>query len=728
MHYALNFRTFLFSHYFYAGLRTAVGVTGTTALVYAVSDIMTAVTVGLGAFCTSLMDMPGTLRQKFNEMLACAVLCSLVALVISLAAPVLWLSVCSVLAVSFLASMTVAYGRRAMPLQFAALFIMVLSMDHAVSAHQGLVHGTLVLIGGISYLAYAITVGWFLRTRTQQQILAEALFELARCISTRAGFYRNNVDISNQFSLLTSQQSIVTEKQQVARDILLSGNHSEKSDVFLRVHFVTLDLFEALLSNHNDYALLHRSFADHQILTYLHDMISKAAGDVESIAYDITRNRMPGRLDYQVSYEGETREIIKELAGLEREVAAGRVSSEAYNALLASWNKAFALVSLLGRLHAATIASNDPMPMDVGVDMTAFMTQQKYEMHLLWSNFRWTSPVFRFAIRITLAMATCLLVAKQLPYASHAYWLMLTIAVILKPSFSMTKQRRTDRVTGTLIGCVLAALILYYVRSPIALLGVLFAATVASIAFVQVKYRFTAIAASLHALILISLLTPAVDQVILERISDTIIGAVIATAFSFVLPSWEYRELPRLVGSVIRSAHLYVEASCDLLQGVVIGDFHYRLSRKRLTDSLSGLSSALTRMLDEPAHTRRASESMNLLIIQNYLLVAHVTEIRRVMRVDVTQAPGETAKLVDGIRKIAGDVLSREHHVFDHAVARSSEDIYVIPSMETTRSVQSKGMGREEEPDLISYATLILADIYAIAMRGEAIDKDLLST
>ena len=41
-----------------------------------------------------------------------------------------------------------------------------------------------------------------------------------------------------------------------------------------------------------------------------------------------------------------------------------------------------------------------------------------------------------------------------MPYASHSYWILLTIVVILKPNFSMTKQRYNDRLIGTLIGCI----------------------------------------------------------------------------------------------------------------------------------------------------------------------------------------------------------------------------------------------------------------------------------
>ena len=39
MDYALSFRTFLFSHYFYTGLRVGTGVVGLTLLAYALIDL-----------------------------------------------------------------------------------------------------------------------------------------------------------------------------------------------------------------------------------------------------------------------------------------------------------------------------------------------------------------------------------------------------------------------------------------------------------------------------------------------------------------------------------------------------------------------------------------------------------------------------------------------------------------------------------------------------------------
>ena len=56
-------------------------------------------------------------------------------------------------------------------------------------------------------------------------------------------------------------------------------------------------------------------------------------------------------------------------------------------------------------------------------------------------------------------------------------------------------------------------------------------------------------------------------------------------------------------------------------------------------DSLAALSSALVRMLDEPASKQRAVEDINLFIVQNYLLVAHVAALRSILGRHASQLP-----------------------------------------------------------------------------------------
>ncbi len=82
---------------------------------------------------------------------------------------------------------------------------------------------------------------------------------------------------------------------------------------------------------------------------------------------------------------------------------------------------------------------------------------------------------------------------------------------------------------------------------PPALLAVVMISVGASHAYGGVKYRVTAIGASVSSLLLLHFAAPLVHPQFFERIIDTLIGAGLSWAFRFWLPNWERSDLPRLV-------------------------------------------------------------------------------------------------------------------------------------------------------------------------------------
>jgi uncharacterized membrane protein YccC len=117
-----------------------------------------------------------------------------------------------------------------------------------------------------------------------------------------------------------------------------------------------------------------------------------------------------------------------------------------------------------------------------------------------------------------------------------------------------------------------------------------------------------------------------------ERLLDTLLGTLIASFFSYVLPSWEYQNLPELVDAVADANRGYIDAAADLLLGRTADDVRYRIERKRFMDALANLSAALGRMLDEPASRQRAPDELNRYTVQNYLLMAHMAALRLLLQ------------------------------------------------------------------------------------------------
>ncbi|WP_426165882.1 FUSC family membrane protein [Pseudoduganella sp. R-34] len=637
MHYALDPRTFFYSHYFHLGLRFGAGLVGVIALAMWLTDTHTAMSIGIGALCTALMDMPSPLRHKFNEMMASVLLCTAVTLLISLCGPYYWLLMPMLVAVSFFASMMVVYGKKSMPLQLATLFIMTMSTEHVLTPAQSFAHAGLFMLGALAYLAYAMGIAWVLRHRIKQQVLAEALFELAAYIDIKADFYDTRYNLTEQFNKLVRHQALLADRQQASRDLILRAHNNRKDAVVVQIHVCMLDLYEQVLATHTDYASLRTHLLDSPALRTLHDLAYKAARDIESVAYAVTRKRASYP---EVDYTPELAALEQQIAGLQDDLDAGKPRREAVTVLRAQRNKITAIIRMIGELHVSSQKVYEDTPFWRDMDMQPFLSQQKYELQLMLSHFRMDSPIFRFALRVSMAIAAGLAIGAMLPYKAHSYWIVLTIVIILKPSFSMTKQRRSDRIVGTIIGCIITAVVLKFMDHPAAILTVLVLSCIATPTFIYLRYRYAAIAVSVMILLWMYLVAPS-SNLISERLVDTFVGAAIATAFSFVLANWEYQSLPHLIRQVLSVNLSYMEASFDLLQGKYRNDFIYRIQRKRLMDSLAALSAALVRMLDEPESKQRAAEDINLFIVQNYLLVAHVAALRAILRRHVRDIPSD---------------------------------------------------------------------------------------
>ncbi|WP_042589061.1 FUSC family protein, partial [Ralstonia solanacearum] len=486
MDYVHDPRTFLYSHYVSRGVRTATGVIGLTLLALLAMDLQGAMVVSIGALCTSQMDLPSPLRHKFNELLACVLLTTLVTFIVAVATPYAVLPTVIVV-VSFLAGLMVVYGNKTLSLQFAALFVMTLTFTEEFAFREALEHTAQFFLGAAGYMAFAMAVAWSQRRRIKEQVLAECLYELAVYVERKAGFYDTALDFDAQFNALVRQQISVADKQQVARDFVFRDNRGASDGRLVQIHMRMLDLYEYLLSTNTDYPLLRQWLADAEIMRLLRDIIERMRLDLEALAYAVGRDQPSPT---PMSYDKEMAAIDAAVDELEHGHHA--IPLEAIAALEESVATVRGAIRLMAQLHAATATQVELSSVLLRPDMTPFLTRQKYELSLVLEAFNWRSPVLRFALRTAMAVAAGLWIADHLPYASHGYWVLLTIVVILKPTFSMTRQRNVDRVLGTLIGCVIAAVLLRYVHSTWLLLAALYLSTAASAAFVTVRYRYTA--------------------------------------------------------------------------------------------------------------------------------------------------------------------------------------------------------------------------------------------
>lgn len=143
-------------------------------------------------------------------------------------------------------------------------------------------------------------------------------------------------------------------------------------------------------------------------------------------------------------------------------------------------------------------------------------------------------PALASAARMALCMGVATAVPALLDRPEHAFWIPLTVAVIVRPEYASIYVRTINRIVGTVIGAILAALVLQ--AHPTG--AVIAAVTAGALALAKLTasklYAFYVTGATAATLLSASL---GHDAPILAglRVLDTVVGAAIAVVCGYLL-------------------------------------------------------------------------------------------------------------------------------------------------------------------------------------------------
>lgn len=177
---------------------------------------------------------------------------------------------------------------------------------------------------------------------------------------------------------------------------------------------------------------------------------------------------------------------------------------------------------------------------------------------------RWLEQVVgRFSATYTLRLMASIGVAgvvlEMLPL-TRSYWVVLTVAIVLKPDFGSVFARAVQRGVGTILGAVLGAVILAVVPyGPWLLLplGVL----AALLPYGQSRnYGLFAVFLTPLVVVLVDLLEPQGWHLALSRLLDTLLGCAIVLLVGYApWPSSWHSQLPAQFARAVRDVAQYME-------------------------------------------------------------------------------------------------------------------------------------------------------------------------
>ncbi|WP_295769126.1 FUSC family membrane protein [uncultured Mucilaginibacter sp.] len=654
-------KTFFFSQYFSDGLRISAGLL-LPAVIFAQFDMLqTGLTISLGAACMSVIDNPGPVVLKRNAMLIGNVLVFLVAVLTGFARYNLWCLGIEVTLLTFVCSFLVVYGNRAAAIGTAGLLAMIFIMDKALKPQDVLSYSLTVSSGGIWYMLWSLVFFGIRPYRAAQQALGENIADIVSYLRIKADFYLPETDIDENYKKLVLKQIQVSQHQDAVREMLFKSRlvvrESTNYSRMLVLTFVDLvDLFEQVMATHYDYNHMREQFANTGILQDVGKLLHRMGDELDNIGYAVLSN---------TSYHSNVR-FLADLEELKTRIDA--IGAEGHSGSIMALKKV--LINLrdlnkkiinIYRYHK-TRAAKKLIKNPHQVEYQKFVEHQDYSPRVLLDNLTFESSTFRFALRVSIVCLVGFLITKspallhlindlsgrRISFGQHSYWVILTIIVIVKPAFSLSKQRNYQRLIGTIVGGLMGVAILTFVHNDTAQFLILAVLMVGAYSFIRTNYVVAIALMTPYVLILFKFLGVGHLNIAEERIIDTIIGSIIALGANyFLFPSWESDQIREISGEVLAANSGYLTKIADTINGVPVTTTEYKLARKEVYIKSANLAAAFERMTSEPKTRQQKIKDLHKFVVLNHILSSYVaTMASTVADKDVHRTKADNLKLI----------------------------------------------------------------------------------
>lgn len=677
--YAREIQYFLYSQSFADGFRTTFAILLPALLGSYFNFFEAGLTVSLGAMCISLTDAPGPIIHRRNSMFITCGITFCITCITAWARLNIYTMGLEIVLVTFFFSMFTLYGNRASSVGNAAILIMILTMDTPIESQMVLPHALLILAGAVFYSLVSMLLHTLQPYRIAQRALADCIREIAAYLSIKADFYNVTTNLDDNYKKLVAQQIVVNEKQDAAREMFFKTRQivTESTSDGRRLVFTfveTVDLFEDITAAYYDYALLRTQFAYTGALEIINHSLKKISFELDSMALAIQANTS---FTTTFDYDDELRQLKLEI---DRIAPRGQAQTLVLRKILVNIRKMLDDLKNVNQYFEGEIKTDRTR-----LDHSNFVSHQSLDPKIFWNNMALQSSAFRHALRMCIACFAGFIIVNSISYGHHSYWVLMTIAFMLKPAFSLTKQRNVERIIGTLAGGVIGVLVLIFIPNKNVQFIIMIMFMIATYSFMRIQYLVTVICMTPYILILFSYLGNNFKIVAEERIFDTLLGCTIAfLAGYFLFPRWESDQLKDYLQGIIKANAAYLQKIIEALSGRKPTMLEYKLARKDVYLNSANLSAAFQRMLSEPKNKQKKEKDIHQFVVLNHILFSNIASVATtLLSKEERSYPAEMVhiakkarnNLSESVKKTgSGDLIEKDGHGVKHAPTLNTDD------------------------------------------------------
>lgn len=584
--------------------------------------------ISIGVFLTSSSDVPGSRKHKSIGILIATAIATLATIIITYAASNFYILIPVMALLLFGISYISVYGFRASLISFAGLLAIVLSFAHQQIGSAIFINAMFIGIGGLWYLLLSSLFHPLLQKRQINNGLTECLNLTAEYIRIRGKLALSTEEGSKLKSELFDLQVNINTTHETLRELLLTERQSSGFSNYKRkqllIFIELIDILELSMANPANYEQINKLFKNQ--IQFVHpfiELVFQLSNRLEQMAEAMQKGKeLPHRDDLEPMIE-KCKESIQTYVR-EVKLPKAREGALLLHNLLDYEESQLQKIQSVERIFYDLENQNK-----VGLknkEGKQFITQQDYDLNILKENFSFKSPIFKHSARLTIAMLLGFGIGTYFSL-QNTYWILLTIVVIMRPGYTLTKERSKHRLYGTFIGAAIAAVVVLitqnsYVYAVLSILSLTLA-----LSFIQKNYRTSSIFVTTSIVFIYALINPDAFEVIQYRIVDTIIGASIAfTAGSLLWPAWESYSINTTIIQALRANRKYL-AEINRYYHQSDGLTEYKLARKDAFLEMGNLNAAFQRMSQEPKSHQENIGQINEIVDLNHTFLAAMASL-----------------------------------------------------------------------------------------------------
>lgn len=185
-------------------------------------------------------------------------------------------------------------------------------------------------------------------------------------------------------------------------------------------------------------------------------------------------------------------------------------------------------------------------------------TSLRSGIHLMRDHIRWRSPVFRHALRLSVAVGIAVAV-ERFADEVHNPWPALAVLLVLRPETAHTYTRCAGRLAAG-VGALAMASVVLLVLDPPAPVSAAVAVLLVGVTFTVAHYGYLAVTAALVAAVAFLLASGHIGSgaPISEQILGAAVGGALAVLAHVVLPDDEMTRLEQRAGELLKTEIDYV--------------------------------------------------------------------------------------------------------------------------------------------------------------------------